>query len=68
MENKHLSEDKTKQPNTTKKPCSANWQLYTNGSIGKLKCRVCGVYVTDGGTPICQENKGFGKIFDVVGV
>ncbi len=33
--------------------CDANWQLYTNGAIGHLKCRKCGVYVTDGGTPKC---------------
>ncbi len=35
--------------------CGANWQLMTNGSIGVLKCRHCGVYVTEGGTPKCLK-------------
>jgi hypothetical protein len=59
LENKHLSEDKdakTKLNNSKEVECGANWQLYTNGSIGSLKCRKCGVYVTNGGTPKCLKN------------
>jgi len=56
MKNKLL-----KTPNplliTQNEKCGASWQLLTNGAIGKLKCRVCGVYVTDGGTPKCLKNK-----------
>ncbi len=55
-ENKFITEDDT-EPNKDNMQfqvkCNANWQLYTNGSIGKLKCRKCGVYVINGGTPKC---------------
>ena len=57
--NLYLNEDTTEPEgsNTSRVPCRASWQLYTNGGTGKLKCRVCGVYVVDGGTPICQNTK-----------
>lgn len=62
--NKHISEDEfTDKPDDIylqKIPCKANWQLYTNGSIGKLRCRKCKVYVVDGGTPKCLLNDGKG--------
>lgn len=35
--------------------CGASWELLTNGSIGKLRCRYCGVYVVSGGTPKCLK-------------
>lgn len=60
LKNKFITEDKTsedKMMKTFQTKCDASWQLYTNGSIGKLKCRVCGVYVVNGGTPKCLKNK-----------
>lgn len=35
--------------------CGASWELLTNGSLGKLRCRYCGVYVVQGGTPKCLK-------------
>lgn len=38
--------------------CGANWQLILHGgNLGVLKCRHCGVYVTEGGTPKCLKNQ-----------
>ena len=38
--------------------CGASWQVITNGAMTKLKCRHCGVYVVNGGTPKClKQNK-----------
>lgn len=35
--------------------CGANWQVISNGSLTELRCRHCGVYVTNGGTPKCLK-------------
>lgn len=62
MESKHITEDEFghNKPNDKylqkETICEASWQLYTNGSIGKLRCRKCKVYVMDGGTPKCLLN------------
>lgn len=52
-ENKNPTSDKTQQ----QVMCGASWQLYTDGAVGKLKCRICGVYVTNGGTPKCLKQE-----------
>lgn len=34
--------------------CKANWQVINiNGSVYHIKCRRCGTYVAEGGTPKC---------------
>ncbi len=50
-----LSKEPPKEKMQQEVQCGANWQLMTNGSIGVLKCRHCGVYVTEGGTPKCLK-------------
>ena len=57
--NKYITEDKdqmTTKNTAIENDCGASWQLFTNGSIGKLKCRLCGVYVVNGGTPKCLNS------------
>ena len=38
--------------------CGASWQTITiSGVMYQTKCRICGVYVTEGGTPKCKRNE-----------
>jgi len=52
---KELHKKPTEKQMLQEVSCGASWQLFTNGAIGKLQCRICKVIVTDGGTPKCQK-------------
>ncbi|MCX6218318.1 hypothetical protein [Spirosoma sp.] len=35
-------------------PCRASWQIIsTNGAAFTVRCRICKVYLVNGGTPMC---------------
>jgi len=55
VKSREITKTPSKEQTQLQEECGANWQLITNGTLGKLRCRHCGVYVVNGGTPKCLK-------------